>query len=196
MEKTATRGRPREFDVEQALGAALRVFWDKGYESASLTDLTDAMGITRPSLYAAFGNKEALFKRALDLYESEKLNYIHCAVTAHTAKEVARRLLEGAIDTMTGECRGCMHVTVSVINDANSVREEVLARSNSCFDVITARMQRAADEGDFTQNTDVAGLTRYLVALVQGMAVQSGQGATRAELTQIMDTALAQWPSR
>lgn len=196
MEKTATRGRPREFDVEQALGAALRVFWDKGYESASLSDLTDAMGITRPSLYAAFGNKESLFKRALDLYESEKLNYIHSAVAAPTAKAVARRLLEGAIDMMTGECRGCMHVTVSVINDCNSVREEVLARSNLCSDVVVCRMQRAADEGDFTKDTDVAGLTRYLVALIQGMAVQSGQGATRAELTQIMDAALEHWPSR
>ena len=72
----AVRGRPREFDVEEALAAALHVFWEKGYEGASLTDLTEAMGITRPSLYAAFGNKEDLFKRALDLYEREKLAYV------------------------------------------------------------------------------------------------------------------------
>ncbi len=198
MEKTATRGRPREFDVEQALGAALRVFWDKGYESASLSDLTDAMGITRPSLYAAFGNKEALFKRALDLYEQEKLDYIRCAVAAPTAKAVARRLMEGAIDAMTGECRGCMHVTVTMIidKDCNSVREEVLARSSVWFETLTTRMQRAADEGDFAQDTDVAAITRYLSALVQGLAVQSGQGATRDDLTRIMETTLALWPGR
>ena len=76
------KGRPREFCVDQALAAALRVFWSKGYEGASLTDLTDAMGITRPSLYAAFGNKEALFRKALDLYEREKLEYTRAALAA------------------------------------------------------------------------------------------------------------------
>ena len=78
-------GRPREFDVEEALSAALKVFWRKGYEGASLTDLTEAMGITRPSLYCAFGNKEALFKKALDLYEREKLCFIDGALAAPTA---------------------------------------------------------------------------------------------------------------
>src|SRR3546814_11303353 len=73
---TPVKGRPREFDVGDALAAALRVFWSKGYEGASLTDLTEAMGITRPSLYAAFGNKEALFRKALDLYEEEKIAYV------------------------------------------------------------------------------------------------------------------------
>src|SRR3546814_14799860 len=83
---TPVKGRPREFDVGDALAAALRVFWSKGYEGASLTDLTEAMGITRPSLYAAFGNKEALFRKALDLYEEEKLAYVRGALDAPTAK--------------------------------------------------------------------------------------------------------------
>ena len=74
--QTACRGRPREFDVDQALASALRVFWTRGYDGASLSDLTEAMGITKPSLYAAFGNKESLFKKALDLYEREKLAYV------------------------------------------------------------------------------------------------------------------------
>ena len=85
METAVLRGRPREFDADQALTAALRVFWSKGYEGASMTDLTDAMGITRPSLYAAFGNKEALFRKALDLYEREKLCYMGQALEAPTA---------------------------------------------------------------------------------------------------------------
>src|SRR6201986_5691004 len=93
----ATRGRPREFDVEAALAAALRVFWARGYEGASLTELTEAMGITRPSLYACFGNKEALFRKALDLYETEKLAYMHTALNAPTARGVAERLLRGAL---------------------------------------------------------------------------------------------------
>ena len=85
MEKVATRGRPREFDTDEALGHALRLFWQKGYEGTSLSDLTEAMGITRPSLYAAFGNKENLFSLALDLYEKDKLAYIGEAVEAPTA---------------------------------------------------------------------------------------------------------------
>ena len=86
MQKLATKGRPREFDIETALGAALRVFWTKGYEGASLTELTEAMGVTRPSLYAAFGNKEALFSQALDLYEKDKLAYIGQAIEQPTAR--------------------------------------------------------------------------------------------------------------
>src|SRR3569623_316372 len=94
---TAARGRPREFCVDDALSAALRVFWSKGYEGTSLTDLTEAMGITRPSLYAAFGNKESLFRKALDLYEREKLAYIGQARDKPTAREVARHRLEGSL---------------------------------------------------------------------------------------------------
>ena len=93
-----TRGRPREFNVEDALAAALRVFWSKGYEGASLSALTESMGITRPSMYAAFGNKESLFRQALDLYEREKLAYVGEALRAPSARGVARNLLEGAID--------------------------------------------------------------------------------------------------
>src|SRR5213082_3312703 len=93
----ACKGRPREFDIDEALAAALRVFWSKGYEGASLTDLTEAMGITRPSLYAAFGNKESLFRKALDLYEREKLAYMDEALKQPNARAVARHLLEGAL---------------------------------------------------------------------------------------------------
>src|SRR3569623_860019 len=101
METAVLRGRPREFCVDEALVAALRVFWSKGYEGASMTDLTDAMGITRPSLYAAFGNKEALFRKALDLYEREKLAYIGEALKAPTSREVVERLLHGALAMQT-----------------------------------------------------------------------------------------------
>ena len=88
---TIVRGRPREFCVEDALVSALTVFWSKGYEGTSLTDLTEAMGITRPSLYAAFGNKEALFRRALDLYQQEKLAYVRKALEQPTALKSLRR---------------------------------------------------------------------------------------------------------
>ncbi|MBU2340739.1 MAG: TetR/AcrR family transcriptional regulator, partial [Alphaproteobacteria bacterium] len=146
MQKLATKGRPREFDIETALGAALRVFWTKGYEGASLTELTEAMGVTRPSLYAAFGNKEALFSQALDLYEKDKLAYIGQAIEQPTARAVAEYMLSGAIDTATGgECRGCMGVIASVACQSvePSIRDDVNRRAQSSKDAIVARMQQA-----------------------------------------------------
>ncbi len=199
MEKLAVRGRPREFDTEQALAAALSVFWRKGYEGASLTDLTEAMGITRPSLYAAFGNKEALFTQALDLYESEKLAYVGVALAAPTAKGVAERLLRGAIETVTGSgCRGCMGVIASINCHAadSPIREAVLERLESSRVAMLARMQRGIDEGDFTIPVEAEAMTRYLVALIQGISVQASSGADSLQLQQVADAALAVWPSR
>jgi AcrR family transcriptional regulator len=199
MEKLATRGRPREFCADTALASALRVFWTKGYEGASLTDLTEAMGITRPSLYAAFGNKEALFRQALDLYETEKLAYVGAALTAPTARGVAQNLLLGAIDTVTGgECRGCMGVIASVVCQSAevSIREDVARRSESSIGALVRRMQQAIDDGDFNAPIDPEAMTRYLTALLQGMAVQAGAGANRAQLQQVAEVALASWPSR
>jgi AcrR family transcriptional regulator len=195
---SAVRGRPREFDVEEALATALRVFWEKGYEGASLTDLTDAMGITRPSLYAAFGNKEALFKRALDLYESEKLAYVGAALSAPTARAVVQRMLEGTIDNITSDCPGCLGVIVSVSCGSTSspIQEDVRARALSSRKAMIERIQRAIDEGDFTMPVEAEVMTQYLMTLMQGLAVQAGAGATRGELDQVAAAALAVWPSR
>jgi AcrR family transcriptional regulator len=194
------KGRPREFDVDDALASALRVFWSKGYEGASLTDLTEAMGITRPSLYAAFGNKEALFRKALDLYEREKLAYIGEALAAPTSKGVAERLLRGALEMQTSECepRGCLRVT-STINcgsEAESVRADLHARRASSQKALIERMQRAKDEGDLSVQTDVEGITSYLLAILQGMSVQAGSGASKQQLEELVRTSLAMWPGK
>ncbi|MFW2349796.1 TetR/AcrR family transcriptional regulator [Qipengyuania sp.] len=199
MEKLATRGRPREFDTDEALGEALRVFWMKGYEGASLTDLTEAMGITRPSLYAAFGNKETLFRQALDLYEKDKLAYIGEAVEAPTARAVAETLLIGAVDVATGgECRGCMGVISSVACQSvePSIRDDVNARAESARQLIIDRIQQAIDDGDFAVPTNAIAMTRYLLALMQGISVQAQSGATRQELMEVAESALLSWPSR
>lgn len=200
METVAVRGRPREFDAEEALAAALRVFWSKGYEGSSLADLTEAMGITRPSIYAAFGNKEALFRQALDLYEREKLAYIHSAMDAPTARGVAERLLQGALETCTGanEPRGCLGVISSTAcgSEAQSIRAEVLKRAESVRAAIRQRIEQAVADGDFTSPVDPAGITKYLTVVLQGMAVQAGAGASRADLQNVIDTTLAIWPSR
>lgn len=196
---TKLKGRPREFCVDQALASALHVFWAKGYEGASLTDLTEAMGITRPSLYAAFGNKEALFRKALDLYEHEKLEYIGEALAAPTARGVAERLLRGGLknQTSSSEPHGCLGVISSMAcgAEAESIREEVLQRGASAKRNLIARMEQAKGEGDLPAHVDAQAMTTYLLAILQGMAVQAGAGATRAELEALIDTSLALWPS-
>ena len=197
---TATRGRPREFCVEDALSAALRVFWSKGYEGASLNDLTEAMGITRPSLYAAFGNKEALFRKALDLYEREKLAYIGAALEAPTARGVAERLLRGALEMqITGsDPKGCLGVINSVAcgAEAESIKAEVLLRRASSEAAMLERFKRAKAEGDFPEHIEPAGLVSYLTALCQGLALQGGGGASPADLERLVETSLGLWPGK
>src|SRR4051794_18147165 len=162
-ESIAVRGRPREFCVDHALATALRVFWSKGYEGTSLTDLTTAMGITRPSLYAAFGNKESLFRKALDLYEREKLEYIGKALTEPTARRVAEVLLHGAVENVCSseEPHGCLGVITSVTcgEEAQSIRDEVIERGKIARAAMVERLERAKHEGDLPAHVDAEGLT-------------------------------------
>jgi AcrR family transcriptional regulator len=193
------RGRPREFDPEEALAAALRVFWRRGYEAASLSELTEAMGITRPSLYAYFGNKEALFRKALDLYEREKLAYVQTALEAPTAREVARRLLQGALEMQMSTCdpKGCLGVisSLSCGAEAESIRAEVVARRASSDAALARRFAKAKAEGDLPASVEPDALARYLIAIIQGLNVQAGNGASCNDLGKLVETAMAVWPS-
>ena len=193
------RGRPREFCVDHALAQALRVFWEKGYEGASLTDLTEAMGITRPSLYAAFGNKESLFRKALDLYEREKMSYIGEALAKPTAREVAETMLRGALANVTGDGpHGCLRVIASVAcgDEAGSIRCEIMERTKAGKDNLVARLERARAEGDLPPHVDPEGLTRVLIAYLQGISVQANMGEPHEELERLVETALTLWPSK
>ena len=194
------RGRPREFDPDQALAAALAVFWRRGYEAASLTELTEAMGITRPSLYACFGNKEALFRKALDLYGRDKLAYMQAALEAPTARGVAERLLRGALEMQTSTCdpKGCLGVIASLAcgAEAESIRAEVLARRAASDAALIERFKRAKAEGDLPDAVDPEALARYLGAVIQGLMVQASGGVGCEKLTKLVDTALMVWPGR
>lgn len=196
----ATRGRPREFDADDALAAALRVFWTRGYEGASLTELTEAMGITRPSLYACFGNKESLFRKALDLYESEKLAYMAAALDAPTARGVAERLLRGALEMQlsVGDPKGCLGVIASLNcgAEAESIKAEVIARRASSDAALMERFERAKAEGDLPDGVEPQALARLMVAVIQGLCLQAGNGATPDELRSLVDTAMMVWPGR
>ncbi len=198
-EAHAVVGRPREFDTEEALSAALKVFWRKGYEAASLTDLTEAMGITRPSLYCAFGNKEALFKKALDLYEREKLCFIDNALNAPTAYEAVERMLLKGLDVQTAdpETLGCMGVN-SVLScqgvASESVRRELIERRLDVESRLRERFERARLEGDLSADCDPATLAAFIMTLAQGIALQAGMGMKREMLREVVVTALQAWP--
>jgi AcrR family transcriptional regulator len=194
------KGRPREFDVDEALAAALRVFWTKGYEAASLSDLTDAMGITRPSLYAAFGNKEALFRKALDLYEREKLAYVGEALTALTSRQVVERLLRGALAMQTSdyEPKGCMRIigSVSCGPESETIRADLMERRQSSQRALCERLEQAKTDGDLPQSSNVEGLCAHLIAILQGMTLQASSGAPKEQLEALVETSLSMWPGK
>jgi AcrR family transcriptional regulator len=193
-----TRGRPREFCTDAALAAALGVFWTRGYEGSSLTELTEAMGITKPSLYAAFGNKEQLFHKALDLYEREKLAYVREALAQPSARAVAEYLLRGALDAQTGAAgpRGCLGVisATSCGPEAQSIRADIVKRRASSAAALVERFKQAAREGDLPPRLTPEKLARFLYVMLQGMAVQAASGTPRAELEDAIETALSIWP--
>lgn len=196
----ATRGRPREFCTEAALAAALGVFWAKGYDGASMADLTAAMGITKPSLYAAFGNKEQLFHRALDLYGAEKMAYTRDALKQPTARAVAEHLMRGAVvaQTSTSDPKGCLGVISATAcgAEAESIRGHIIERRAAAHAALVERFRAAQRDGDLAPGADPEGLAQYLYAMLQGMAVQAGSGATRADLERVVDIGLMMWPSR
>lgn len=189
-----SQGRPRAFDPDRALDQALYLFWRKGYEGTSLADLTAAMGINRPSLYAAFGNKEALFRKALDRYMERPAAALQRALEAPTARLVAEGVLADAVERLTDPAgpAGCLavHGALACGAEADPIRRELAARRHATELALRRRFERAREEGDLTQ-VEPAALARYLAALTQGMAVQAAAGASRDELAQVAATALA-----
>jgi AcrR family transcriptional regulator len=176
------------------------VFWTKGFEGASLTELTAAMGIARPSLYAVFGSKEELFRKVLDLYGDENMAYVQHALTAPTARTVAQELLNGTLANCTaeGRPRGCLAIICSTAcsSAAEEIRRDVLARCARLMDLITRRIERAVFEGDFSVSVDARTIADYLASVGHGIAIAAGGGASRDDLQNVVDVALGTWPGR
>lgn len=191
-------GRPRAFDLDEALDKALEVFWQKGYEGASLPDLTAAMGINRPSLYAAFGNKESLFKRAIDRYIAGPTAYIQAALAKPTARQVAAALFQGGIEMVTASDnpRGCFLVQSALVcgDGAEAVRQALLERRRAGELLIKKRFAKAVRDGDLPAHVSPADLAKYVVVVMHGMAVQAASGAKRAELERVAALAMQGWP--
>jgi AcrR family transcriptional regulator len=196
----AQRGRPRAFDPDAALERAMHVFWAKGYEGAALSDLTRAMRINRPSLYAAFGNKEQLFRKVLDRYASGPLAYFDKALETPTARDVIEQILFGAA-RMASDPRlpaGCLMVQGALAcgDSAGSVQKETAARRAASEIALRRRLQRAKREGDLPRNANPAELARYVMTVLHGMAIQGADGASPDQLRRVAQVALHAWPKR
>ncbi len=192
-------GRPRCFDVDKALDCALDVFWRKGYEGTTLPDLTRAMGINRPSLYAAFGNKEGLFKKAIDRYAEGPGCHVQEALAQPTARRVFEKLLHGTVDLLTDRRnpRGCFMVQGALAcgDSADPVRRELAKRRAATEAALRERFKRAVAEGDLPPSSNPATLAGYIATVVHGMAVQAAGGASRAELKRVAEMAIRAWPT-
>ena len=190
-------GRPRSFDADQALECALKVFWRKGYEGTTLPDLTKAMGINRPSLYAAFGDKETLFRKALDRYFEGPAAYVFEALKEPNARAAVERLLRGAAELQTCSATpGCLtvHGALACGDTAGAIRKELALRREQGEAAIYQRLKQAKSEKDLPPGSNPADLARYFATVIQGMAVQAAGGASRVELERVVQTALLVWP--
>jgi AcrR family transcriptional regulator len=191
------RGRPRCFDCDQALDRAMGVFWEKGYEAASLQDLTEAMGINPPSLYAAFGDKEGLFVEAVKRYYTKVQGACPFA-DERTARGAVEKLLTELATHFTSpdQPRGCLATMAMTTTATTSERvqrilseEQAKARAN-----LRARIQRGIDEGELPRGTDAATLANLYGAVIAGMSLQAKTGVSRKALLAMVEAAMQAWP--
>ncbi len=193
-------GRHREFDIDTALDAVTCVFWRKGYEGASYADLTAAAGVERPALYSAFGNKEAMFRKALAHYYERHLEYIPEALALPTSREVAAHILENAVDLNTRfpEHTGCMVINgvLAGSDDAEPIRQILVEARAVAEAQLRERFARAKAEGDLPETASPETLAAFLMAILHGMAVQAKAGFSRETLKAVAAHALSSWPVR
>jgi AcrR family transcriptional regulator len=195
-QKTATPGRPREFDRGEALQVAIRLFCERGYEGVSIADLTQAMNISPPSLYAAFGPKEALYREALAWYQAHK-NRLAIG-NAGSIRDQTRAMLRDTVRSVTepGYPAGCM-VVAGMLNCAaeNQPLASTLSElRNAQCKGFAEHLRPGIESGELAAGTDIEALGRYLTALVQGIAIQAKDGASQAELFALVDIAMSHWP--
>lgn len=191
-------GRPRSFDREQALDRALKVFWRKGFEGTSLPDLTKAMRINRPSLYAAFGNKEALFLKAIERYEATNACHVLEALDERNVRTAVEKLLASNVEMITDprNPQGCFMVQGALAcgDSADPVKCEMEKRRAGFEALLRKRFARAVSEGELPKDAKPADLARFVATLSNGIAVQAAGGATRGQLMRVVKVAMGAWP--
>lgn len=193
---TKERGRPRKFDRDQVLRLAMEVFLDRGYDGASVGDLTSAMGINAPSLYAAFGCKEALFREALDLYVN--------AAGPRTRDELHKRdvTARGAVEAMLreaarrfGEGRGCLVVLGATHRTADNeaIFEDLAERRSETQSLIRRRLKQGIADGDIAASVDISSVAAFYATVLNGLSLQARDGASRKQLMGVVDCAMKGW---
>lgn len=191
---TSTPGRPRAFDEQTVLDRAAEVFWRHGYEGASLSSLTSAMGINRPSLYATFGSKEELFRRAFARYHETNLANARAALEQPTAYAAVESFLRASADALTADDHpaGCLSIQGGLSCSPENTRiSEMLAAGRAATETaLEERLSRAAKEGDLPEGVDSRALARFVMALSEGHAVHAAAGASREDLQASVDVAL------
>ena len=191
-------GRPREFDRNTALRAAMLVFWRQGYEGASLADLTKAMNISKPTLYTAFGDKQGLLREALRMYLGLRAEDYAAALNRSTVREVAEAWLRltGGVRKEAGVPSGCFLVQGALAgSQANQlIQDELASIRNEGTKQLEQRFERAKQEGDLPGTWKPGPLAQYLSALASGLAVQSSGGISSEVLNEAVDHVIANWP--
>jgi AcrR family transcriptional regulator len=194
-----SKGRPREFDLNKAVDRALDVFRREGYTGASVAELTDAMGINPPSLYAAFGNKEGLFRKALERYVEQRTEFWNKAINAPTARTMIEQLLHESASFLTEEheAPGCLLVkgSLSCSEATNAIQRELKSRRAAGEVAIRKRLERARKDGELPADINPTDFARYVATVLEGMAVQATGGATYRDLMRVAKTALRAWPA-
>ncbi|QWW66214.1 TetR/AcrR family transcriptional regulator [Rhizobium sp. WYJ-E13] len=199
---TRTRGRPRAFDREAALANATRLFWEKGFEATSITDLTEAMGIGSPSLYAAFGSKEALYAEALNYYHETNEALVWAGFrAAPTAREAIKALLMDSAAVLTGSVvdipLGCMVALSSVGSEGHAELGELVRTARAVtLDLLKLRLTQAVSAGEIPASTDIHGLARFVQTVQSGMSILARDGASRSELESVAEVSMLGWDAR
>ncbi|WP_286252470.1 TetR/AcrR family transcriptional regulator [Streptomyces graminofaciens] len=192
-----SRGRPRSFDRETALEKALLAFWERGYEATSVSDLTRVMGIGAPSMYAAFGDKQALFQEVVLAYGARYASFGDRALAEEptACAAVARTLREAAVMyTDPGHPHGCLYAQAAVNCSTPEVAESLRERRNATIAAFESRIRAGIAAGELPADTDAASLARHAGAVIQGMSQQARDGASRQELEALAELAMAIWP--
>jgi AcrR family transcriptional regulator len=179
--------RPRSFDRDGALEQAMLAFWERGYEQTSIADLTRLMGIAAPSLYAAFGDKRALFTEVVERYGTDsRANVIEPLRTEPTVRAAVESVLLTAAEKYSADDhpRGCMIIAEPML-EAQRAETDALLRE---------RIQDGVEAGELGPDTDVPALAAYVSVVIAGMSARARDGASRAELTAVARTAMRAWP--
>ncbi|MXS78396.1 TetR/AcrR family transcriptional regulator [Nitrosomonas sp. JL21] len=191
---TTQRGRPRNFNQNDALEKAMRVFWRQGYEGASLGELTEAMGINKSSMYSVFGTKEELFRKAVEKYLADHVSFVPEALNEPTVQQALRKLFTQSVDFLTDKQTplGCF-VLQGALNCGQgfeSIQQQLIAQRLGYESLLRQRFELAQTQYDLDSRIDAAVMAKYIATVHEGLSIQATSGATKEELMAVVEIVL------